>query len=109
VLLVGGAGGAHYAWTRGLADLTPPARLWGQTVRLASWAGLPPAAGQTPREYARELSSRVPETGAVDLLAETYVRHRYGREPMDGAMSGRLDAAWRSVRRRLLWRLLRRR
>jgi transglutaminase-like putative cysteine protease len=109
VLLAGGAGGAHYAWTRGLADLDPPARLWGQTVRLASWTGLPPAQGQTPREYARTLSTRLPEIEGAEALAEGYVRHRYGLELPDATMATRLEEAWRSVRRRLLVRLVKRR
>ncbi len=108
VLLIIGAGGAHYAWTRGLAGLPPPARLWGQTVRLASWAGLPAAPGQTPREYARSLSQRLPEIAGAEVLADSYVRHRYGREPPDPTMSTRLQEAWRSVRGRLLLRLVRR-
>ena len=109
VLLVGGAGGAHYAWKRGLAHLDPPARLWGQTVRLASWAGLPPAPGETPYEYASSLSARLPEVEGAELLADSYVRQRYGRELVSESMIVSLDAAWRSVRGRLLWRLVRRR
>jgi hypothetical protein len=42
------------------------------------------------------------------VLAESYVRHRYGQEPPDPALVSRLDHAWRSVRRRLLRRLVRR-
>jgi len=42
------------------------------------------------------------------VLAEGYVRHRYGQEPPDPTMSTRLEEAWRSVRGRLLWRLVRR-
>lgn len=108
VLLVGGGTSAHYFWTRGLSDLEPPARLWGQTVRLASWAGLPPASGQTPREYANTLSTRIKDLEGADVLAEGFVRHRYGAEPADTSLTARLEDAWRSVRGRLLTRLVRR-
>jgi transglutaminase-like putative cysteine protease len=107
VVVTSMAGGLGYAWVRGLAGLESPARLWGQTVRLASWARLPPAASQTPREYARTLREQVPGLDDIDLLAETYVRYRFGRQRPEEAEQARLEGAWRVVRARLLRRLLR--
>jgi hypothetical protein len=107
VLLGSGIAG-HYAWSRGLAGLDPPARLWGQTVRLASWAGVGPTDGETPREFAEMLTNRVPQAGDVGLLADAYVRHRYGQEHTDARLTRQLDDAWTSVRagllKRLIWR-----
>jgi hypothetical protein len=101
------AGGLRFAWVRGLAGLEPPARLWGQTVRLASWSRMPPAETQTPREYARDLRERVTGLDDVDTLADAYVRHRFGRQQPDEAERARLEGAWRAVRTGLLRRLLR--
>ena len=101
------AGRAGYAWVGGLSGLAPPARLWEQTVRLASWARLPPAPGQTPCEYAEALRARVPGVDGVDTLADAYVRHRFGGRQLDEAERTRLETAWRTVRGRLLRRLLR--
>ena len=100
-------GGLRYAWVRGLTDLEPPARLWGQTLRLGSWARMRPAPSQTPSEYARVLREQVPGLDDVDLLADAYVRHRFGRRRPGAAEGERLEGAWRAVRGRLLRRLLR--
>jgi transglutaminase-like putative cysteine protease len=108
IVVVGGAGG-HYLWARGLSTLAGPARLWGQTVRLASWGGLPPAAGETAREYARTISNALGGRPEAAFLAEAYTRQRYGGEQLDSQTDSRLEAAWRSLRGRLLLRLLRRR
>jgi hypothetical protein len=62
---------------------------------------------QTPREYARDLQERVPGLDDVDLLADAYVRHRFGRQRPDEAELTRLENAWRVVRGGLLRRLLR--
>ena len=108
VVVVLATGGLTYAWMRGLGGLEPVDLRWGQTVRLASWARMPPAASHTPREFARELGARVPDLeDDIELLADAYVRHRYGREPIDEDEEGRLEQAWRAVRRRLLPRLFR--
>jgi hypothetical protein len=101
------AAALRYTWARGLAGLAPPARLWGQTVRLATWARLPLDSTRTPREYARSLREQVPGLDGVDLLADAYVRHRFGRWRPEGEEQARLDAAWQGVRSRLLRRLLR--
>lgn len=107
VVVVSMAGGLRYAWLRGLADLESPARLWEQTVRLASWARLPPAPTQTPREYARTLREQMSGLDEIGLLADAYVRHRFGRQRPEDAERVRLEEAWGAVRAGLLRRLLR--
>ncbi len=101
-----GLGGLSFAWVRGLSGLDTTARLWGQTVRLASWARLPPEHGQTPQEYARSLQASLPDLDGVDTLAHAYVRRQYGRHETDQAEQGRLEQAWRAVRGVLVRRLL---
>ena len=105
-IAVAAAGGLRYAWLRELSGLAPPARLWGQTVRLASWSRIPPAPHQTPREFARSLREEVPDLSQADVLADAYVRHRFAEQPEE-AEAARLEEAWRSVRAALLRRLLR--
>jgi len=107
LMLASGVAGARFAWVRGLSGLDSSARLWGQTVRLASWARTGPAPDQTPAEFARTLGGRLPGTeGSIDVLAESYVRHRYGKSRLAGAECEKLDRAWRRVRTSLLLRLL---
>jgi hypothetical protein len=101
------ASGASYAWLHGLRSLSVPARLWEQTVRLASWARVPPAASQTPREYADTLRARLPGVDGIDELADAYVRQRFGARQIDALERNRLETAWRAVRGRLLRRMLR--
>jgi hypothetical protein len=108
-LIITSGAGVHYAWTRGLTHLDPPARLWGQTVRLAIWAGVGPAPGATPREFAASLSARVSQTPGATVLAEGFVRYRYGQEPTTPEGEIQLNDAWRNVRGALFKRLVRRR
>ncbi len=105
--LVVAAGGARYAWVRGLGGLESPARYWGQTVRLASWARLAPDLTNTPREQARALREQVPGVEGVDVLADAYVRHQFGRKELGDAEREALEDVWRGVRGGLLRRLLR--
>jgi transglutaminase-like putative cysteine protease len=106
LIVVSGAGGLRYAWVRGLSGLDTPARLWGQTARLASWARAAPATDETPAEFARNLRTHVPGTEGAEQLAKSYVRHRYGRDVIDPAESERLKGTWRGVRKALIRRVL---
>lgn len=107
LVVVSGGGGLRYAWVRGIGGLDEPARLWGQTQRLASWARLPVDSAQTPYELARRLRDDMPGADGVELLADAYVRHRYGRWQPDEDALGQLESAWRTVRAGLLRRLFR--
>jgi transglutaminase-like putative cysteine protease len=108
-LVLATGGGLRLAWNRGMGGLDLPSQLWEKTVRLASWNRLPPNATQTPREYARTLRDQVPDLDGIDVLAESYVEHRFGGRAIDEDGRARLQDAWRSVRGRLVRRLLRRR
>ena len=101
-----GAGWGRYLWIRGLGDAPPAARRWEQTLRLASWSGNAPDPAQTPREYASSLRRRVRGVDDVELLADDYVRQRFGHAP-DDATDTQSDEAWEQVRNGLLRKLLR--
>ncbi len=98
----------RHLWRRGLAGLEPPARLWGQTIRLASWLGVGPSLSQTPREFATALQMSLPGMTGVDVLADAYVRHRFGRGVLEEGERARLQAVWRAVRSGLLRQALKR-
>ena len=101
-----GAGWGRYLWVRGLGDAPPAARRWEQTLRLASWSGNAPDPALTPHEYASSLRDRVRGLDDVELLANDYVRQRFGQKS-DDARDTQLDEAWEHVRNGLLRRLFR--
>jgi transglutaminase-like putative cysteine protease len=108
-LVLTGAGAARWGWQWGLADLDRAGQVWAKTVRLASWARLAPCPQQTPREFARDLNRELGGVEGLDLLAESYGRSRFGKQPPSEPETARLEAVWRVLRRRLAGRLLRRR
>ena len=101
------AGGLRFAWVRGIGELTPAERYWEQTVRLAAWTRLPHDPAQTPRERARTLREQLPGVAGIDLLADAYVRERFGRARPNADEHARLEQAWHSVRTGLLRRVVR--
>ncbi len=107
-VLLAAAAGARFLWERGLRRYPYPARVWAKTQRLASWARLGPHPQSTPHEYARELSAKIPGAAPIRTLADAYVRSRFGRkEAAQPAEDARLESAWKSVRLRLVARVLR--
>ena len=58
------------------------------------------------RARGRSLRERAPEVEGIDALAEGYTRSRFGRKVLSGEERERLESAWKSVRGRLLRRLL---
>lgn len=68
------------AWQRGVAHLDAPRRPYAQLLRLVHWStGRPPAAAQTPAEFARDLGSAIPEAAEpIGRLADAYARATYG-------------------------------
>ncbi len=103
------AGSAALGWRRSAAGLPYPQQLWEKTVRLASWAGMPPQQGQTPTEFARGLERSFRDVPDIELLAQSYNRSRFGhREPDEGERE-RLRGLWPRLRGALLGALLNRR
>lgn len=107
VALLLGAVSFGLAWQRAVAGLPLPIQIWEKTVRLAFWAGLGPKLHQTPREYAQELSQKLPETNDLPYLAESYGRTRFGGKPVIPEESQRLLQVWASLRKKLVARVVR--
>jgi hypothetical protein len=108
LLVVGGVGG-RLLWERGLAGHPYAARAWVKTVRLASWLRLGPRPAQTPNEYAREFTSRVPRTAPITTIADAYTRSKWGRPGQSETPEERerVASAWKSLRTRLFARFFR--
>ena len=94
-----------FAWRRGLGDL-PGERAYAKMSRLGTLAGVRRRPQQTPMEYARSVGLALPKTAAgAQTLGWAFALGRYGRQAIEDE---RIDAAWKSVRTRLLLRALRR-
>ena len=94
-----------FAWRRGLGDL-PGERAYAKMTRLGALAGVRRQPQQTPLEYARSVGLALPRTAAgAQTLGWAFALGRYGRQAVEDE---RIDAAWKSVRARLLLRALRR-
>jgi transglutaminase-like putative cysteine protease len=107
VVVLASAAGVRYAWNRGLDGLGYPVQVWEKTVRLASWARMGPRPSQTPREFIGDLRQELPEVRDLPFLAASYERAQFGRKPLAEGDKGRLESLWRTLRSRLLSRILR--
>ncbi|MCH8949211.1 MAG: hypothetical protein IIB87_02405, partial [Chloroflexi bacterium] len=58
-------------------------------------------------ERASALREQLPAVEGIDLLADAYVRERFGRARPNADEHARLEQAWRSVRNGLLRRVVR--
>lgn len=68
-------------------------------VRWARWAGLGPAAHQTPYEYAESLDQKLPAArGLFKPIASAYVRERFGRQKSDQPERETLTRYWVEAR-----------
>ena len=85
------------------------AGVYGKMVRLSNLAGLGPNAGQTPQEYGRSLAQGLPGIRReVELVVNAYSKDRYGSRVLSKLEQSTVLEAWRSMRRTLFARLLRR-
>ena len=111
LVALGGLGAGRMLARTGRARLPADEVGYARMVRLARWLGRGPRPDQTPYEFADGLARGVPAAAApIGLLTGAFVRSRWSAlRPDDPALAGRLDAAWRAVRRALLRRALGRR
>ncbi len=107
-IVLTGATGAKFGWEFAVRGLPRTAQLWRKTQRLARWAGAGGPASETPREFATRLDREVPGADAVSYLASAYERTTFGRKPLPDDEKERLESSWRTVRNRLVFRILRR-
>jgi hypothetical protein len=105
-------------WNFGIRGLAPEAQIYAKMSRLGVVAGLGRASNQTPREYAHALGLALPAlSGESGLVVTRYSVVRYGaqaspdehREPEEEVEQGEaLADAWKTIRRALVGRTLRR-
>lgn len=101
------SGGAYIAWERSVAGLPYPAKLWEKTIRFATLTGSGPRKEQTPREFAQELQERLDGEPAVGSLVRAYEGARFGQRAPQGEELAQLRRDYRTVRGRLLRKVLR--
>ncbi len=106
-IIVISGGFVRLAWEYGLRGLDRPARTWEKTLRLASWTRLRPKPNQTPNEFAGEVARRTQLTEEPRIVADGYLRVRYGRKGLDRQEQEKVDSAWVRIRNRLIKRALR--
>ncbi len=106
-LAIAAAGAGKVAWEFGLSGMPRPVQVWEKTLRLASLGKTGARPAETPREFAARLSRDVPGTGAARYIAAVYERTRFGKKALADDETERLEAAWASLRRGLMRRVLR--
>ncbi|HUZ02624.1 MAG TPA: transglutaminase domain-containing protein [Thermomicrobiaceae bacterium] len=88
-----------FLWVRGTRGMTPAARFFTKVERGAGWGGVPADPSMTPFEYASIVGRRMPGSRQhVQVLAELYVRERYGTRPPTSAELSRARTAWLRLR-----------
>ncbi|MDA1188703.1 MAG: DUF4129 domain-containing protein [Chloroflexi bacterium] len=100
---------SRLVWHLMIAGLTPVERVYASMGRLGRLAGVMRSPSTTPQEFATAITAAVPRVASdASLVASQFSVSRYGgREPSEEDQH-RLQSAWRSVRRALLKRILRR-
>ncbi len=94
-------------WLRGLRGMSPATQLFTKVQRGASWGGIRARPSMTPYEFANQIGAEVPAARPhVRLLADLYVRERYGRQPIAPNDLNRAHRAWLRLRGLLLRYLL---
>lgn len=105
IFAAGAVGVGALLWRRDLAGLPRPVGVYVRMVRLATVLGRGPRPSETPGEYARRLSRRVPEAAeGIERITTAYARFVFGRRPGSG---DDLPIWWRRVRDALLRHALR--
>jgi transglutaminase-like putative cysteine protease len=96
---MGAMGVAAFAgWQRSVTGLPYEQQLWEKTVRMASWAGMPPGPGQTPHESAKRLGKRFRDVWEWDEMADAYTRSMFGHKEPGDEEKKRLQAIWPDAR-----------
>ena len=108
-IVAAGAGTARLLWVRGLGGMDADRRLWAKTQRLAGWAGLGIAGGETAREWSGRMGDAVGLKPEAERLAAAYEAQRYGPPASTAAGSEEVEGAYRRLRGALTRKMLRRR
>lgn len=88
---------------RSLSQLGYEARLYEKMARLASLVRVGPQSSLTPHEFARQLSLALPSgSQAIEVIVSGYARATYGRKMLRDRERLEMEAAWSSLRGKLL-------
>lgn len=105
IVFLGLAGNAVWQW--GVRGLNYPAQVWEKTIRLANWTGIGVRPSDTPREFARKLSSGLPEVKGIEEMEAAYSRAQFGRKELTPDEQKRVKKVWGDIRGALTARLFR--
>ena len=93
----------RWAHRRYLSEASEPDIVYRRLRELAAFGGLTGSRPRTPYQFAQVLSRRLPAyRESLDVIAESYVRARYGAKTQSTNDGGALADAWLSVRYPLL-------
>ena len=98
---------AVVAWRLSLRGLGTVERAWTASSRLARWSGIEASESVTPLEHAARIDAALGGERAAERLAVSYGAIRYSRPDADPAVTEHVETDWRSLRSRLVRRLLR--
>lgn len=98
---------AAAAWRLSLRGLGPVERAWTAASRLARWTGIEASESVTPLEHAARIDTALGAERAAERLAASYGAIRYSRPDAELAAAEHVETDWRSLRSRLMRRLLR--
>jgi hypothetical protein len=106
VAMLGGA--VFLGWQRSVRGLPFAEAHWEKLVRLSTWAGYPPQAGQTPVEFARGLQKVNRGLRGVSVLATAYCRSRFAHRDPTEEERERIGDLWPDMRGALIGTIARR-
>ena len=96
-------------WGVGLRGATEIERIYTKMSRLGALAGIARRSQETPREYARNVGSRMPPVASgARHIADTFAESRYGSADIDDVRHEAVTESWRSIRGILFRRSIKR-
>jgi transglutaminase-like putative cysteine protease len=99
-MFAGLAGIGWVLWMLPLHGAAPSSALFLRLRRLGRFLGIPAAATETPREYARSFTAAVPASREhVARIVSAYELDQFGPDPADSRLISTATGAWRSMRR----------
>ena len=97
------------AWNAGLSKATHTEKLYTKMSRMGLLAGIRRRAQQTALEYASTIGERLPPTAwAAGNIAAAFSAGKYGRTDLSPEAEDMLTGSWKSIRRPLFMRAVRR-
>ena len=94
------------AWRVSLRGLGPAERAWVSTARLARWSGVPAGDSTTAQEHATRIDEALGTEDRARSVARAYAAVRFGRKQLSEADDVSVAQTWRTLRGRLVRRML---